>query len=765
MLQATLLVPVVLVPGFFFPYVTVRAVYFRVLVEAAVAILLYLVLRREVVVDVRRDAAFWALLAWVGVNALAAAAGVAPMRSIFGDHERMGGVWFWVHILAFYVALRTFMRAADWWRFLRAAVLLAAIVTVYGILRYKFALGNFPILGIEAGVTIGNQGLLASYLLANIALSAILALRSTGYVRYGYITLGALLVAGLLLSGNRSSTIALFLGGGTALVGHAAWSNSLRGWRAFVVLLLLAMVAMLPFATRGSWAAPVTSRVRVLERLARGVDSSRVIQWRAAVDGIRDRPLLGVGPENYQIIWSRYYHPEMYRFVGDSRWDRAHNAYLEAFATAGVFGFLSLLAVFLSLGWVAHSAARRNRGENGAARDFARPAVEAVAIGFFAAYAFYLLFWFFDLNTTMLWISLAAFLASRRAGVPLIAFGARREDRWQTSVVIAAVAVAFAAVIYVHGFETLRMARTLARVQQPGSSELLLRNYEAVFASPAPVTQHAFPMYAAHLASLRSRFPEIRTDMASAALFDRAFILALKEFERQGRQDPHNERILVQHARVLMLGAYYYGSPRLYESALAKLQRAVELAPRRITTRLVLGTAYLNANQAERALEIFRQAYDVYPPLGQTHSYLASAHAQLGRYDSAATWLRSAMANGYSPDGALVRSVARELMAAGKADAGADLTWDYLRGKAGTPFLWGAGVGEPSADKAELAALAADFFSAAGQPAKAAVIRDAAPALCTRPMPLASLAAAALDRERVEHAPNCREPWRLAVAF
>src|SRR5687768_9032981 len=121
LLYATLLVPVVVFPGFLFPFVTIRAVYFRVLVEVASGILLFLVLRREVRSTLRGDAFFWALLAWTAANALAAVFGVAPLRSLFGDHERMGGVWFWMHLLAYYVALRTFLRPEDWRRFLTIA--------------------------------------------------------------------------------------------------------------------------------------------------------------------------------------------------------------------------------------------------------------------------------------------------------------------------------------------------------------------------------------------------------------------------------------------------------------------------------------------------------------------------------------------------------------------------------------------------------------------------------------------------------------------
>ena len=761
-LIATTLVPVALSPGFFFPYVTVRAVYFRVLVEIAAAILGYLVLRRESVEAFRRDFVFVALAGWVAASLLAAVAGVAPMRSIFGDHERMGGVWFWLHLLVFYTGLRTFMREQHWWAFFRAALAVALVIATYGLVRYKYHLFGFGIGGMESGVTIGNSGLLGAYLLCNVALAAMLAARSPGRGRWVYVAVGGLLVAGIVFSGNRSSTLGLVLGAGVALLAFAWFSRSVRlRWIAVASAMFVAAGA-LPFVAGASWAAPVVDRLPAIGRLSGGVDSVRVVQWRAAVEGIRDRPLLGFGPENYQIVWSRFYHPEMYRFQPDSRFDRAHNAFLDAFATSGVLGLLTLVAVCAVMAWAAVRSGQRNAGVSTRSGG---PAVDAIALGFFAAYAFFLFFWFFDLNSTMLWIAVAAFVTSRGTESPLIEFGAQRKKRWQTTLVMTAGALVFALAVYVHGFATLKMARALDQARDPRRSpQELLRVYESVFGSPAPVTHHVFQMYAGHLASFRPRFREIRNDEMNSSLFDRAFVLAVTEFERQARQDPLNENVLVQHARVLILGAYYYGSPRLYESAITKLQHAVELAPRRVTPLLVLGTAYLNVGRPEEALNVYRRAFHVYPPLGQTHSYLAAAHARLQQVDSAAVWLQGAMDREYKPNETLVLQVGRKLAETGRPRASAELLESYLRAEVGTPFLWAAYGGRGNGNHRKLANMAAELFLAAGDSVRAEVVNTAAESICARPKPLVVLSAHPVEFLYSQPA-VCGGPWRVVTEF
>lgn len=760
LLHATALVPIIVIPGFFFPYVSTRAVYFRVLVQLATAILLYLVVRRRVTVGSRRDVVLAALVAWVAANALAAAFGASPVRSFFGDLERMGGVWFWLHLAAYYVLLRTFFGPAQWLHFFRLQVGVAAVVATYGMMhRWWQPLGEF-IPGIAQGSTVGNPGLLAPYLLAALALCVILAFAAGRAARVVYLMIALILIAGVVLSGNRSSTLALPIGAGVAIAGFALWSGRLHGWRIVVVAGLLTMAAALPFLAGASWADPLTSRVEVLSKLARGVDATRVIQWRAAIESIRDRPLLGVGPENYHVVWSRYYDPAMHRFVDDLRWDRAHNAYLEAFATAGVLGFLTLLSVVLALAWSAWQAARASPGRPDGASTHRQSAVAAVvSLGLTTAYAFYLFFWFFDLNATMLWIALGAYVAGRATGEPLFAFGAPAGKRWQSSAVLVFGALALAGVLYVHGFETLRMARNLDRARDPRlSHEETLRRYEAVFASPAPVTHHVFVMYAAHLASLRPRFREIRADPASAALFNRAFVLAIEEFERQAVRDPHNERVSVQHARVLMLGAYYYDNMRLYESALRRLERAVELAPRRVPTRLSLGMAYLNVQRPREALAQFATAYDLYPPLGQTQAYLGLAYASLNENPQAVGWLKSAMTANYKLDRAVLSGVATAAARSGHPELGADLLRHYLTRKYGPRSIWPL---FPSAEGADyqLAKLAIDLFQRSGDEAAARTLEAAVHGLCERPVSLPDLATTAL-RQDPGRFPDCLEPWR-----
>ena len=131
------------------------------------------------------------------------------------------------------------------------------------------------------------------------------------------------------------------------------------------------------------------------------------MQWRAAIDGFRDRPLLGYGLENHNLAWSAHLDPDIYRLDTDV-FDRTHNQYLELLATTGLIGTLAFLGIWLA---IAVTLIRAYRDE--------RVSVASLAIlsGLQVAYAIYLLFWFVDLNSTMLWILFAALIALTVQGV------------------------------------------------------------------------------------------------------------------------------------------------------------------------------------------------------------------------------------------------------------------------------------------------------------------------------------------------------------
>ncbi|MDB5188992.1 MAG: hypothetical protein JWM92_590 [Candidatus Nomurabacteria bacterium] len=78
---------------------------------------------------------------------------------------------------------------------------------------------------------------------------------------------------------------------------------------------------------------------------------NRIVDWQTSLQGIKEKPLLGWGPENSHAVYQRYFNPIVYS-AGRGNEVYAlhpHNNTLEVLVDGGVIGFVLYLAVLLSL--------------------------------------------------------------------------------------------------------------------------------------------------------------------------------------------------------------------------------------------------------------------------------------------------------------------------------------------------------------------------------------------------------------------------------
>jgi pentatricopeptide repeat protein len=75
-----------------------------------------------------------------------------------------------------------------------------------------------------------------------------------------------------------------------------------------------------------------------------------------SLQGFQEHPIFGWGPENYNILFNKYYNPELYPV--ESWFDRSHNAFLDVLVNTGLVGFSTYCLFFilalwsLWLGWI-----------------------------------------------------------------------------------------------------------------------------------------------------------------------------------------------------------------------------------------------------------------------------------------------------------------------------------------------------------------------------------------------------------------------------
>jgi O-antigen ligase/tetratricopeptide (TPR) repeat protein len=683
LLVASLAVPLIVGTNFFFPYVAPRNLFFRALMEVGATVLVLALCFGRKTLDLHAEPIFWSLMAFLGAATLSAILSPAPSHSLFGDFERMGGVWAWIHLVVFFLLLRT-LRDQDWTVVLNGALAISLAVSIDAIAQRAGWLGDHTVSASTA--TIGNSGLLAPYLLITIALAGYLASTSVRYRLY-YLAVAAVNSLALVYAQNRSTVVGLVLG---LLVGSIIFAllaaGSRKKWTTLALAgsLTLAVVGV-SAGIRAFPAAAVTRYVpTVLQRLARsnpaGSDESRTMQWRASIEGFKDRPLLGYGPENHNLVWSAHFDPGIYRFETEI-YDRAHNQFLETLATTGLIGTAAFLGIWVAIGVTLVGAYRAGRLSASAI---------AILAGLQVAYGTYLFFWFFDLNSTMLWILVAALISSRRAvGSVVLEMNTDDATGMKPRPVLAlASIVLLVAALYGEVLTPIRANRALAAIDsERGSVAQNLANLELLAKSGARQTAHTPILMAQFLGSLRPRLQDIARDSSQRRMLDRAFTESFAAFAKEIHRDTLNDRLYTHQGGLLVEAAQFYQSSSYEHMAIDAFHKAIELSPRRIDQRIALASLYTGNRDYERALVVLSDAVKADPLVGEPRYRLAEAYLGAGRGDSALAMLQTSLSLGYVGAPETYLSVGKRLEFSGKSNVAAKLYSDYLEAKY-TEAVW-----------------------------------------------------------------------------
>lgn len=329
----------------FFPFITGKNFWFRILVEIALVgwVVLALADRRY---RPRRSTilfAFAGFVAWVGIADLLA---MNPHKAFWSNYERMEGWVGLAHVFAlFLVAGATLSVEKLWRRWWLTFLTASAVVAGYGILQMLGAAQTLQsATRIEA--TFGNAIYLAIFSFFAFAISLWQAHLSKGWLRYALLALAAVHVLLILGSGTRGVFVGLIAAAG---LGSLLWTATAQGSARKLGIGVLAGVAVL---LGGLFALRDTAFIQESPNLARFANISlsdlgtRSAIWGLAVEGIQERPLFGWGQEGFNYVFNTYYDPSLY--AQEPWFDRAHNVYLDWAIAGGIPALLLFLLVLLS---------------------------------------------------------------------------------------------------------------------------------------------------------------------------------------------------------------------------------------------------------------------------------------------------------------------------------------------------------------------------------------------------------------------------------
>ncbi|MFA6428779.1 MAG: O-antigen ligase family protein [Candidatus Buchananbacteria bacterium] len=174
--------PLIISSDFFFPFIVPRNLLFRIVVEIIFALYILLTMIDRAYRP-KFNKLFWAVLIYFGLIVLSSFTGLNVAKSWLGDFERMGGVIYSLHLLAYLIVLvGVFKKKEDWQQLLAFSLFASLLMSLIALAQYwhsPFILGSSG--GDRLTALTGNAIYLAAYLLMHLFIIFYFWLRQTEF--------------------------------------------------------------------------------------------------------------------------------------------------------------------------------------------------------------------------------------------------------------------------------------------------------------------------------------------------------------------------------------------------------------------------------------------------------------------------------------------------------------------------------------------------------------------------------------------------------
>src|SRR3989338_6691341 len=533
------LTPLIVANSYFFPFITGKAFYLRILIEIAVAGWVVLALL---------DKEYRPRFSWIGASVvgfvvwmfIADAFALNAMKAFWSNFERMEGWVLLVHLLGLFFSASAVLRVEKKWRAWFLTSLGVSVVLVgYALLQLNGTLT------IHQGSTridasLGNSAYFAIYLLCSVFVALWLALTEK-YVWLKWSLIALAVIEGTLIffTETRGTIIGLVLALAlAALLTALTASKQARGWAVGAFVLILVLIGSFYLARDSSF----IQNNHVLQRIASislADGQTRFTIWSLAFKGILERPLTGYGQEGFNYVFNKYYEPSLY---AQEQWfDRAHNAFIDWFTAGGIPAFLLYISLFgsaIMLLWKSSEPRRQESGLRPKASELSRPeriALTAALVG----YAVHNFFVFDNLYSYIYFFAILALIDSQ-VSRPIEKFETApelsAEDGTTYALPIATIAV-FASIWFVN-ISGMQTATKLITAMTPSAAGLdaNVASFEELAAHPTFAMQEVREQMVAFASAV------VQSPSATNEQKQRAVSLAIGEMQKQVAAYPLDER-------------------------------------------------------------------------------------------------------------------------------------------------------------------------------------------------------------------------------
>ena len=310
---------------------------------------------------------FWLLVALLGIYSLATIFSLDPYFSFWGSPDRSGGFLNFSFYIIFAVLALLIIRRKDWQKIWIFTIFIGILVSIIAIFQQFniFSKVIIPFSG-RTPSTMGGPIFLALYLLLLVFITfSFLLKEKERKKKLFYLSALLLFFYVILITGSRAAYFGLLIGSFYFFFLYSV--NLVHPKRKTLFLLLKILIGILliisaygvyylnnqpefpQFIQDNKILKQVASRLSI--RLA--LDDPRFSVWKVSLEAVKERPILGYGPENFSIGFDKYYDPSLpYIDIAWGSWyDRAHNFLFDIAVTAGIPALIIYLSLIGALFW------------------------------------------------------------------------------------------------------------------------------------------------------------------------------------------------------------------------------------------------------------------------------------------------------------------------------------------------------------------------------------------------------------------------------
>jgi len=577
--------PLIVADGFFFPFITGKAFYLRILIEIAVSAWVVLALL---------DKEYRPRFSWIGAAVVGFVAwmfiadifAINVTKAFWSNFERMEGWVLLIHLLGLFFSASAVLRAEKKWRaWFLASLGVSVVVVGYAFLQLSGSLAIHQGAG-RIDATLGNSAYLAIYFLFNVFIALWLALTEKySWLKWSLIVLAFIEAVLIFFTETRGAVIGLVLALALATFLTALTTDkNVRRWALGAFIFILILVGSFYLARDSSF----IQNNHVLQRISSislNDGQTRLTIWRMASKGVLERPLTGWGQEGFNYVFNKYYDPSLYE---QEQWfDRAHNAFIDWLSAGGIPAFLLYLSLFGSAFLLLWKSSQLSRSE--------RIALTAALVG----YAVHNLFVFDNLYSYIYFFAILALIDSQVARpierlerAPLLS----AEDGITFALPVAAVA-AFVLIWFVN-ISGMQTATKLITAMSPFTEGIKgnIKAFEDLAAHPAFAAQEIREQTVSFAANVMQSKSATDTEKRQIASF------AIIEMQKQVEAYPLDAR---EHVQL----SYAYRTIGDSKNALQEIRTAITLSPNKEEFWIQAGALEWELGDMKSAQKDFNTAY------------------------------------------------------------------------------------------------------------------------------------------------------------